>query len=53
MCGEFMKLVTKEYVDRLPGSAKEIKTVSREWVCQECDFFEEAEPGDVADDVKS
>ena len=49
MCGEFMKLVTKEYVDRLPGSAKEIKTESREWVCQECDYFEEAEAGDVAD----
>jgi len=32
-----------------PGSAKEIKSESREWVCQECDYFEEAEPGDVAD----
>jgi hypothetical protein len=49
MCGEFMKLVIYEYVVRLPGSAKEIRSESREWVCQECDYFEEAEAGDVAD----
>lgn len=48
MCGEFMRLVTRENVTRLPGSPKEIRTESREWVCPECDYFEEAESGDTA-----
>jgi hypothetical protein len=48
MCGEFMKLVTRETVARLPGTLQEVKTEVREWVCPECDFFEDAEPGDVA-----
>ena len=41
MCGEFMRLVTRENVTRLPGTSQDIKTTSREWVCQECDYFEE------------
>jgi hypothetical protein len=48
MCGEFMKLITRETVARLPGTQQEVKTELREWVCPECDFFEDAEPGDVA-----
>ena len=48
MCGEFMKLVTRETVARLPGTQQEVKTEVREWVCPECDFFEDADPGDVA-----
>ena len=43
MCGEFMRLVTRETVSRVPGSTQEIRTVVREWVCRECDYFEEAE----------
>ena len=41
MCGEFMKLVTRETVSRVPGTAQEVKTPVREWVCPECDYFEE------------
>jgi len=48
MCGEFMRLVTREQVSRLPGTTQEIKTPVREWVCSECDYFEEAEAGDFA-----
>ena len=48
MCGEFMKLVTRETVSRLPGTQQEVKAEVREWICPECDFFEDAEPGDVA-----
>jgi hypothetical protein len=48
MCGEFMKLVIRETVARLPGTQQEVKAEVREWVCPECDFFEDAEPGDVA-----
>jgi hypothetical protein len=43
MCGEFMRLVTKESVSRLPGTAQEVKSVSKEWICPECDYFEEEE----------
>jgi len=48
MCGEFMKLVTRETVSRLPGTQQVVKAEVREWVCPECDFFEDADPGDVA-----
>ncbi len=43
MCGETMRLETKERTERLPGGgALKTRTV-REWICQECDYFEEAE----------
>lgn len=45
MCGEFMRLVTRETVSRLPGTAQEVKTPVREWICPECDYFEEDEGG--------
>jgi len=48
MCAEFMKLETREAVARVPGTAQEIKTPVREWVCPECDYFEEAEASDTA-----
>jgi uncharacterized protein with PIN domain len=47
MCAEFMRLVTRETVSRVPGTAQEVKTPLREWICPECDYFEEAEPGDT------
>ena len=43
MCGEFMRLVTRETVSRVPGTAQEVKTPVREWICPECDYFEEDE----------
>ena len=43
MCGEFMRLEEREMVDRVPGSADTKTTKSREWVCPECDYFEEFE----------
>lgn len=43
MCAEFMRLVTRESVSRVPGTAQEVKSVSKEWVCPECDYFEEEE----------
>ncbi len=46
MCGETMKLREREVTDRVPGRT-EIKTSKfREWVCPECDYFEEAEEED-------
>jgi C4-type Zn-finger protein len=43
MCGEFMRLVSREVITRLPGSPQVVRTIVREWICKECDFFEEAE----------
>jgi C4-type Zn-finger protein len=43
LCGERMRLETRETVSRVPGSNQEIKSVVKEWVCRECDYFEEAE----------
>ena len=49
LCGEFMRLVVRETVSRVPGTAQEVKTSVREWVCPECDYFEEEEgTGEVA-----
>ena len=43
MCGERMRLETRETVTRVPGTSQETRTVAREWVCRECDYFEDAE----------
>jgi transposase len=45
MCGEIMRLKEREVVDRLPGTAQTRSTKIREWVCPECDYFEEANGG--------
>ena len=43
VCGEHMRLQTREQTDRVPGT-REVKTRAvREWVCPECDHFEEVE----------
>lgn len=43
MCGEYMRLETRETISRVPGSTQEIKSVAKEWVCGECDYFEEVD----------
>ncbi len=43
MCGDIMRLVTRETVSRVPGSPQEVRLETREWVCRDCDYFEEAE----------
>jgi acetone carboxylase gamma subunit len=43
MCGEIMRLCDREVTERLPGTAQSRTTQFREWVCPECDYFEEAE----------
>jgi YgiT-type zinc finger domain-containing protein len=45
MCGEFMRLITRENVSKVPGTSQVVKTEVREWVCPECDYFEEDEGG--------
>ena len=43
LCGEMMKLREREVIDRMPGSTQTRTSKYREWVCTECDYFEEAE----------
>ena len=43
LCGERMHLHARENVTRVPGSAQEVRSVVREWMCRECDYFEEAD----------
>ncbi|MEW6321288.1 MAG: hypothetical protein AB1635_09375 [Acidobacteriota bacterium] len=44
-----MRLVTRETVSRVPGSSQEVRRTSHEWVCPECDYFEDAEEGGADD----
>lgn len=46
MCGETMRLSTRETQDAIPGTGQVAVRVTREWICPECDYFEEAETGE-------
>lgn len=46
MCGETMRLSVREIEDRVPGVSAPTRRVVREWICPECDYFEEAEAGE-------
>lgn len=41
MCGEKMRLVDRETTDRIPGRPQVVRRTVHEWVCPECDYFEE------------
>jgi len=43
VCGERMRLKTREQIDRVPGTRETKSRPVREWVCPDCDHFEEAE----------
>lgn len=43
MCGERMKMQSREQTDRVPGTRETRTKHVTEWVCPECDYFEEAE----------
>jgi len=43
LCGEQMKLHAREVQERAGSAARTV----REWICPECDYFEEAEAGEV------
>jgi C4-type Zn-finger protein len=46
LCTELMHLEVRETISQVPGTLQEVRTVTREWVCRECDYFEEAEESD-------
>lgn len=43
MCGEAMRLRERETIARVPGTAQTTAIRYQEWVCPECDYFEEPE----------
>ena len=43
MCAENMRLVERERVDHIPGKGETTHQLVREWVCPECDYFEEVD----------
>jgi len=43
LCGEAMYLKTQELTDRIPGTRETRSRTVSEWVCPECDYFEEVE----------
>jgi transposase len=43
MCGERMRLKERAQTDRVPGTRETRTRRVSEWVCPECDYFEDAE----------
>jgi hypothetical protein len=41
-----MRLRAAESVSRIPGNPQPTKRIVREWVCSDCDYFEEAGEND-------
>ena len=50
LCSELMRLKETEITDRVPGTLQSRTTRVREWVCPECDYFEESEDRDKDSD---
>jgi C4-type Zn-finger protein len=47
LCGETMRLRASTTTVRVPGNPNATARTTHEWVCRECDYFEEAdEEGD-------
>jgi hypothetical protein len=46
LCGDSMRLVEREVSEHLPGHVRPKARLMREWVCPECDYFEEADAGE-------
>jgi len=43
LCGETMRIKTREIIDRIPGQSQVVRRTVREWTCPECDFYEDVE----------
>jgi hypothetical protein len=45
MCGGTMRLTETQTATHIPGNPAPTMRTLREWVCPDCDYFEEAEEG--------
>ncbi|HNV02162.1 MAG TPA: hypothetical protein PLN93_10045 [Vicinamibacterales bacterium] len=43
LCGEMMRLKIREQVDYIPGHSQTVRREIKEWICPDCDYFEEFE----------
>jgi C4-type Zn-finger protein len=43
LCGETMRLKVREEVDYIPGQSQVVRRELKEWICPDCDYFEEYE----------
>jgi len=43
LCGETMRLQIRERAEHVPGTGQTTTRIVREWICPECDYWEEAE----------
>jgi C4-type Zn-finger protein len=43
LCGATMTLSAKESTVRVPGNPNAVSRTVHEWVCPDCDYFEEAD----------
>ena len=43
LCTSNMRVVTRQVTTRLPGTSQMKTTTFDEWVCPDCDYFEETE----------
>ena len=46
LCAERMRLVPRTITDRIPGQSQTSTREVREWVCPDCDYFEELDRED-------
>ena len=47
LCSGTMRLRENQTIIRVPGNPHETTSTSREWVCPDCDYFEEAEKAET------
>ena len=45
LCGGTMKLTERETVVQIDGNPGPTTKLAREWVCPDCDYFEDEEEG--------
>jgi YgiT-type zinc finger domain-containing protein len=43
LCGGTMRLREQQSVVKVPGNRNATTQTTREWVCPDCDYFEEAD----------
>jgi C4-type Zn-finger protein len=47
LCGGSMRLKAIEHVHRVPGNQKASTRRGWEWICPECDYFEETDEAET------
>jgi acetone carboxylase gamma subunit len=48
LCGEKMRRKAREEISLVPGTSETKATKVREWICPDCDYFEEIEEEEEA-----